>query len=207
MSINVEVGLLSGKAANVEASLDEEVGTLKRRAQIGLGVGRGRLLDASGTILDARESIKRARLQDRCPLTLHMSRVQVAATGHAFAAILGDGSVVTWGGAYHGGYSSAVQDQLKNVQQIQATKRKRVGSAFAARLGDGSVVAWGDARHGGDGSAVQGQLKNVQQIQACYDAFAAILDDGSVVAWGHAQRGGDISVVQDQLKNVQQILS
>ena len=38
MSITVEVGLLSGKTATVEAGLNEEVETLKRR-----GVGRGRL--------------------------------------------------------------------------------------------------------------------------------------------------------------------
>ena len=58
--------------------------------------------------------------------------------GGAFAAILDDGSVVTWGSACHGGDSSAVQGQLKNVQQIQATV-----DAFAAVLDDGSVVAWG----------------------------------------------------------------
>ena len=40
--------------------------------------------------------------------------------------------VVTWGVA--GGDSSAVQDQLRNVQQIQASN-----GAFAAILGDGSV--------------------------------------------------------------------
>ena len=39
----------------------------------------------------------------------------------AFAAILGDGSVVTWGDAECGGDSRAVQGQLKNVQQIQAS--------------------------------------------------------------------------------------
>ena len=32
-----------------------------------------------------------------------------------------DPSVVTWGDAQHGGDSSAVEDQLKNVQQIQAS--------------------------------------------------------------------------------------
>ena len=48
-----------------------------------------------------------------------------------FAAILGDGSVVTWGDASFGGDSSAVQGQLKHVQQIQAALR-----AFAAILGD-----------------------------------------------------------------------
>ena len=53
-----------------------------------------------------------------------------------------------------------MQDQLKNVQQIQATKAF-LGGAFAAILDDGSVVTWGDARHGGDSSAVQDQLKNV----------------------------------------------
>ena len=39
----------------------------------------------------------------------------------AFAAILGDGSVVTWGDTEFGGDSTTVQDQLKNVQQIRAS--------------------------------------------------------------------------------------
>ena len=41
-----------------------------------------------------------------------------------------DVSVVTWGSAYHGGDCSAVQDQLDDVQQIQACN-----GAFAAILG------------------------------------------------------------------------
>ena len=60
-----------------------------------------------------------------------------------WGAILDDGSVVAWGSAFHGGDSSAVQDQLKNVQQIQAS-----AGAFAAILDDGSVVTWGDVHHG-----------------------------------------------------------
>ena len=59
---------------------------------------------------------------------------QIQATLLAFAVILEDGSVVTWGDDWHGGDSSAVRDQLKNVQEIQATD-----SAFAAMLGDSSV--------------------------------------------------------------------
>ena len=39
------------------------------------------------------------------------------ASSTAFAAILGDGSVVTWGKATDGGDSRAEQHQLKNVQQ------------------------------------------------------------------------------------------
>ena len=55
-----------------------------------------------------------------------------------------------------GGDSSAVQDQLKGVQQIQATRQ-----AFAAILDDGSVVTWGHALCGGDSSAVQHKLRLV----------------------------------------------
>ena len=126
---------------------------------------------------------------------------QIQATEEAFAAILEDGSAITWGNANFGGDSSAVQDQLKGVQQIKAT----FYGAFAAILQDGSVVTWGHPDHGGDSSAVQDQLKGVQQIQATEEAFAAILQDGSVVTWGGADFGGDSSAVQDQLKGVQQI--
>eukprot|EP00439_Symbiodinium_sp_Y106_P008315 s7511_g1.t1 len=263
MSITVQVELFSGRATTVQANFDEAVGTLKRRAETALG----RLVDSSGGFLDAETPIKRTRLRHGDSLNLNVSRVQVQANlaiEGSFAAILGDASVLTWGDARHGGDSSAVQDQLKNVQQIQANchafaavladgsaihatyrafaallsngsvvtwgypdgggdsddvqdQLRNVqqipasrgvvlgGAAFAAILGDGSVVTWGDARHGGDSSAVQDQLKNVQQIQANCHVFAAILADGSVVTWGAAGFGGVSSVVQDQLKNVQQI--
>ena len=75
--------------------------------------------------------------------------------GAAFAAILANGSVVTWGDVDYGGDSSAVQDQLTNVKQIQASC-----GAFAAILGDGAVVTWGSAGHGGDTGAAQAQLEN-----------------------------------------------
>ena len=68
----------------------------------------------------------------------------------AFAAILSDGSVVTWGDPESGGDSFQVQEQLRDVQQIQSTDR-----AFAAILSDGSVVTWGDPDDGGDSSLVQ----------------------------------------------------
>eukprot|EP00439_Symbiodinium_sp_Y106_P080751 s27_g19.t1 len=47
---------------------------------------------------------------------------------------------VAWGDADFGGDCSAVRDQLKNVQQIQAS-----GGGFAAVLADGNVVTWGHA--------------------------------------------------------------
>ena len=121
------------------------------------------------------------------------SRLQ--ATGTAFAAILEDGSVVTWGRADYGGDSSAVGDQLRGLQQIKATR-----GAFAAIQEDRSVVTWGSAKKGGDSSAVRDQLRGVQQIQASHRAFAAILEDGSVVTWGDAVDGVKGSAVRDQLR-------
>ena len=75
----------------------------------------------------------------------------------AFAAILESGAVVTWGDPDAGGDSSQVQEQLRNVQHIQATAH-----AFAAILQSGNVVTWGDPKEGGDSSRVQEQLSLLQ---------------------------------------------
>ena len=210
MSVTVEIGLLSGMVVSVRANRDEQVETLKLRAQTALEVGKGLLVDSSGSVLDACSSIKDARLQNGDILT----------SASSFAAILGDGSVVTWGLAGYGGSEMGkggeakgkgkgkaakgkgsraiqkMQDQLKHVQQIHAT-RSFSGGAFAAILGDGSVVTWGDAGCGADSSAVQDQLKDVQQIQTTFCIFAAILGDRSVVTWGsRPDFGGDSSAVR-----------
>eukprot|EP00439_Symbiodinium_sp_Y106_P051050 s3215_g6.t2 len=224
MSISVEVRLLSGRTTTVIAGLDEDVDALKCQAQTAFGVGKGRLVHLAGSVLDVCVPIRDSKVRDGDLLTLQRRQVGLRGSSQAFAAILGDGSVVTWGHAGSGGDSSAiaavlgdgsvvtwgdascggdtsaVQSQLTNVQHIQATE-----TAFAAILGDGSVVTWGDALNGGDSTAVHDQLTNVLQIQASDEAFAAILGDGSVVTWGDPVRGGDCGAVQDQLKNVQQI--
>ena len=119
---------------------------------------------------------------------------EVHATAYAFAAILADGTVVSWGNPFCGGDcdgtavldGAAVLDQPKRVQQICSTS-----FAFAAILEDGHVVTWGIPDSGGDSSTVQDQLKNVQGISASHAAFAAILADGAVVTWGQPHFGGD----------------
>ena len=94
-----------------------------------------------------------------------------------------------------------MQEQLRNVQDIQATNL-----AFAGILDSGAVVTWGDQEYGGDSSQVQEQLRNVKGIQAtAAGAFAAILDSGAVVTWGVPDFGGDSSQVQEQLRNLQHI--
>ena len=91
--------------------------------------------------MDGFVSLEEAGLENGDSLTLQSSTVQTCSSWSAFAAILGDGSVATLdcrgtvGNPLEDtGYTRAVQDQLRNVQQIQATM-----SAFAAILGDGSV--------------------------------------------------------------------
>ena len=208
MSIFVDVHLLSGKHASVEVEADASLESLRHRAQTASAV-RGRLLNSSGEVLDGAQTVRETNLMSGDVLTLRVNQVQVKANDNkggvgggfpAFAALQGDGSVVTSGYACCGGDCTVVQNQLRDVQQIQASY-----CAFAAILGDGSVVAWGDACNGGDSSVVRHQLRDVQQIQASNGAFAAILGDASVVTWGNALNGGDSTAVQEQLRDVQQI--
>ena len=90
---------------------------------------------------------------------------------------------MTWGAPDDGGDSSKVQDELKDVQQLQATTR-----AFAAILADGSVVTWG---HCWSICQVEDQLRNVRQVRGTGYAFAALRSDGSLVAWGKPMCGGE----------------
>ena len=58
VSVVVDVGLMSGKKVSVES-----VATLKRRAQLALAVGKGRLLN-SGGLLDDELTVKAAKLEE-----------------------------------------------------------------------------------------------------------------------------------------------
>ncbi|OLQ02736.1 Ankyrin-1 [Symbiodinium microadriaticum] len=209
MSITVDVHLLSGKTISLEASTDASIDWLSQEAQRALAVGKGRLLNASGEVLDGETTIESAGVQSGDLLTFHVIQVRVAASKQAkqsyadgaaaFAAIIGSGSVVVWGDADFGGDSAAVERQLKDVCQIQASN-----SAFAAILGNGAVVTWSDSRSDSGSSAPQ-DLLEVQQIQASAHAFAAILGNGSVVTWGHPLHGADSQAVQTQLEDVRHI--
>ena len=59
----------------------------------------------------------------------------VEASMKAFAAVRGDGTVITWGDGPSGGDSSRVRDELHEVWQLQASD-----GAFAAVRDDGTVV-------------------------------------------------------------------
>ena len=146
MAIVLDVTLISGRRVSLEAGLGSSV----RRA---LGVGNGRLFNSSGLLVDGDATLEAAGFQTGDCLTLQVGKVQICGGLESFAAILADGSVDTWGVGEQGGDSSEVQEQLKNVQQIQATRL-----AFAAIRGDRSVLTWSHASAGADSSAVQDQL-------------------------------------------------
>ena len=71
----------------------------------------------------------------RFPGDVELRHIQ--ASNAAFAALRGDGTVVTWGDDGWGADSRAVSSQLVRVQAIQAAM-----AAFAAIGEDGSVAPW-----------------------------------------------------------------
>ena len=234
--LQVTVALPSGCCEKFSIPQSSKVGDLRVLAQKSFQRGFLRLVTADHRALDPAVSLQAARLEDGDHLTAIAVEAKLAATDAAFALFCSGGDrVVTWGRPDEGGDSSEVQDQLKDVQQLQATEQ-----AFAAILADESVVTWGAPDFGGDSSQIQDflkgvqqlqatphafaailadgsvvtwgwcsevqyQLKGVQQVQATEQAFAAILADGSVVTWGSPSHGADSSQVQDQLKGVQQV--
>ena len=124
---------MSGRQVHLDVADDVPLSSLLHRAQAALHLtGKFSVLNASGVKLDVEMTIGQLGLQSGDVLTLHTRPVCLAATEAAFAALLGDGSVATWGSK--GGDSSEVKQQLHNVQEIQASE-----GAFAAITDTGSV--------------------------------------------------------------------
>ncbi|MFM5401579.1 RCC1 domain-containing protein [Aeromonas veronii] len=122
----------------------------------------------------------------------------ITANVRSYAALKGDGTVVTWGDPSNGGDSGSVADQLVDVKAVFGN-----GKAFAALKNDGTVVTWGNVIDGGNSSAVTNQLTGVIDIIPGYlNAFAALKNDGTVVTWGKPENGGDSSSVADMLTDV-----
>ena len=124
MSLRLGIALLSGKCVYIEVDPQDSLDVLRQQAQIALGVGRSSLLSPGGDDLrGGARTIEQAGLRKGDMLALQTRQVQVFSFrgNHAFAAILGDGSVVTWGHSGSGGDSSAVQGQLRNVQHADGS--------------------------------------------------------------------------------------
>ena len=112
---------------------------LRTTAQRAFGKKYLRLITAKNRVLvNFEQTLEEAEIEDGECLTALVLQPQLAATTSAFALwCQGDSAIVAWGNAHYGGDNSTVQDQLRGVQQIIATRR-----AFAAILADASVVTW-----------------------------------------------------------------
>ena len=173
--MKVHVYLPSGDGCSIEVSPATPISNLKDAAQ--QHFQRPLQLTAKGQQLDLTATLSEVGLRDEDVVTAVVRLGKLAATDAAFALYGLEGKVVTWGVVDNGGDSSQVQEQLANVQHIQATV-----------LESGAVVTWGNPDCGGDNSRVQEQLRKVQHIQAT-----------------DPECGGESSEVQEQLRNVQHI--
>ena len=106
----------------------------------------------------------------------------IYSTLYAFAAILNNGQVITWGNSNNGGSSTMIQSKLYDVNTIYSTDY-----AFTARRNDGSTVTWG--AHVREYET----KKNVQKVWTNSLAFVAKLNNGSFIAWGHTLNGGTLN--------------
>ena len=167
--IQIHVALMTGEAELLTLLPSSTIQDVRTKAQRAFGKKYLGLVTAkNGVLVDFEQTLEGAEIEDGECLTALVLQPQLAATNNAFALWChGDSAITTWGVAEYGGDSSAVQEHLNCVQQIQGTN-----GAFAAILEDGSVVTWGNAPCGGDSLAVQDQLTGVQEIQASAFAFA-----------------------------------
>ena len=216
--MDVRVSLLSGRTAVVRVAETELVEALQERAQAALGgrgrlmssdgsaldpgssVKRARLRDGDSGTLQLRLPRVRGGLRHYAVLEgdAKVVRIDTGATvqrvaalqctAEAWAALLEDGSVVTWGDPAYGGDKNWAEPELRDVIEIQATDR-----AFAALMRDGSVSAWGHEDYGGGTPLEYGGdefVSGVSCIQSNSSAFAAVMRDGTVCAWGDRDCGG-----------------
>ena len=157
---NLSVNIAGGEqvVADIFVEVDGSLRDLANAAAAGLSVTTSRcvLLSPAGDRMAHTQTPSDEQLADGDVITVLVGvpRVFAHREGWAFAAVKGDGSVVTWGDETYGGNSDAARSQLTTGV------RHFVGSrhAFAAVKEDGSVVAWGDQYCGGNSDAVRSQL-------------------------------------------------
>ena len=94
---SISVALLSGKTFEIQSSPERPLSQLKLLAMQGLQTGKGILRDAKGQILDESKTKGKLGLKAGDALTLQVRQTTATSTSRSWAAILGDGSVVTWG--------------------------------------------------------------------------------------------------------------
>ena len=131
-------------------------------------------LNLGGHVLtNLEDSLQAAGVREGDHLTAVAQQVNISASTQAFALwCCGGSKILTWGNPEYGADCSLVQDQLKNVLQIQATS-----GAFKQR-------SWQmDQPLPRAIQTIQTGTSRVTALQFRMSAFLLILADGSVVAW------------------------
>ena len=124
----------------------------------------------------------------------------IYSTREAFAALLNNDKVITWGGGcsmQFAGNSEPVASQLINIQAIYPAPH-----AFCALGNLGRVTCWGQYLDGYDSLASNQLAADVETIVTTQrGAYAALKSDGSVLTWGNSNYGGDSSSVSSALSS------
>ena len=130
--LKINVALPNGHAELLTLLPSSTVQDLRTTAQQAFGKKFLTLLTAKNRVLvNFQQTLEEAEIKDGECLAALVLQPHLAATKGAFALwCQGHRAIAVWGHAEYGGDSSAVRDQLKGVQQIQAA-----GSAFAAIFG------------------------------------------------------------------------
>ena len=120
--LNIRVALPNGHAEILTVLPSSTLQELKTAAKQALGKKYLKLITAKNRVLvNFKQTLEEAEIEDGECLTALVLQPQLAATNSAFALWChGDSAIVTWGDARFGG--DKVQDQLRGVQKIQATR-------------------------------------------------------------------------------------
>jgi alpha-tubulin suppressor-like RCC1 family protein len=108
---------------------------------------------------------------------------EVVANRGAYAALLADDSVCTWGDSKYLTGIENVCESLHNVSKIYSNE-----CAFAALMQNKTVLTWGMPMFGGDSSKVTNLLQDVVHVFPTETNFYAKKNNGRLVKWGTSSR-------------------
>ena len=108
----------------------------------------------------------------------------VSSTRAAFAVLLQNGEILTWGDEESGGHVPKIKEP---AIQLFATR-----AAFTALLRSGRVVSWGHGLLGGH-NPYQHLIKDTISVFATSGAFTAMTTDFKIHTWGGKDLGGKIT--------------
>ena len=125
----ITVSLPSGtRCSQLKIAEASTVGDLKRAAQEALRFGILKLVTKSGDVLSNPDHpLSWYGLSEEAHVTAIATPAFFAATGEAFAMwCAGGDTLLTWCNPRHGGDTSSVQGQLKQVECMQSTDREHL---------------------------------------------------------------------------------